>query len=86
VNGNLDLSRVSKYGWRRAILAEILLFGSNAVIPFSRSTSSSLRLGVWFCMGIPLNLGKVGLKSYNFKASGQLFSWGVPKTLKILKI
>jgi len=37
-------------------------------------------------MGMPRNLGKVGLKSGSFKASGQLFSLGVPSTLKILNI
>ena len=36
--------------------------------------------------GIPLNFGKVSLKSESFNASGQLFSWGVPRTLNILNI
>ena len=56
------MSNVSKYGWSNAIFAEILLFGSNAVIPFKRSTSSSFSVGVCCYIGIPLNFGKVGLK------------------------
>lgn len=67
-------------------MAEIRLFGSSAVIPLSKSTSSSLRVGVWSYIGIPLNRGNDVLKSGNFSASGQLFSCGEPKTLKILKI
>ena len=86
LKGSFDLSKVSKYGWRRAILAEILLFGSKAVIPFNKSTSNSLRVAVWFYIGIPRNFGKDYLKSGNFSASGQLFSFGVPSTLNILKI
>ena len=80
------MSNVSKYGCRSAILADILLLGSKAVNPFRRSTSSSLSPWVCCCIGIPLNFGNVGLKSESFKASGQLFSFGVPKTLNILKI
>ena len=84
--GIFDLSSVSKYGCRRAIFADILLLGSRAVMPFSRSTSSSFRVGVWSCIGIPLNRGNEVLKSGNFRASGQLFSCGDPNILNILKI
>jgi len=62
------------------------LLGSRAVNPFKRSTSSSFKVGVCSYIGIPKNLGNEGLKSGSFKASGQLFSFGVPKTLNILNI
>jgi hypothetical protein len=86
LKGSFDLSNVSKYGCNNAIFAEILLFGSRAVMHLSRSTSNSLRVGVWSYMAIPLNLGNVALKSVNLRASGQFPSFGVPNTLKILKI
>lgn len=66
--------------------AEILLLGSKATIPCKRSMPTSSRFWVCSCRGIPFHLGKVGLKSGNFKASGQFYSLGVPKTLKILNI
>ena len=80
------LSMSSKYGCCKAARAEILLFGSKATRPERRSTSSSFKVGVCSVMGMPRNFGKVDLKSFSFKASGQLFSLGVPRTLNILKI
>ena len=77
---------LSKYGCSRAILAEILLAGSKAQRPFSRSSSISPRFLVCSENGVPLNLGKVDLKSVSFKASGQLLELGVPRILKILNI
>jgi hypothetical protein len=77
---------LSKYGWCKAYKAEIRLFGSNATNPANRSTSSSSRVGVCSIIVMPLNLGNVGLKSLSLSASGQLFSFGVPNTLKILNI
>jgi hypothetical protein len=62
------------------------LFGSKATIPANKSTSNSSSVGVCSYIGIPRNFGKVGLKSFSLRASGQLFSLGVPNTLKILKI
>ena len=70
----------------RAILAEILLLGSKATIPWRRSSYSSSRFEVCSERGTPFHLGKVALKSESLRASGQLFSLGVPRTLKILKI
>jgi len=46
LKGSFDLSKVSKYGWSSDIFAEILLFGSKAVIPFNKSTSNSFRVAV----------------------------------------
>ncbi len=66
--------------------AEILLLGSNATIPWRRSMPTSSRFCVCSVRGMPFHFGKVGLKSGNFKASGQFYSFGVPKTLKILNI
>ena len=82
----MDLSKVSKYGWNSAILALILLLGSSATSPSRRSISNSFSFGVCYNIGVILNLGNADFISDNFKASGQLFSLGVPRTLKILKI
>lgn len=66
--------------------AEILLLGSKATIPWRRSIPTSSRFYVCSVRGIPFHFGNVGLKSGNFKASGQFYSFGVPKTLNILNI
>lgn len=55
-------------------------------MPYSKSSPISSSCCVCSLRGIPFHLGKVALKSGNFKASPQLFSLGVPNTLKILNI
>ena len=77
---------MSKYGWRRAIFAEILLFGSRAVIPFSKSTSNSFKDAVCCYIGIPLNFGNVDLKSFVIQNSdGDDFTL-THKQIKLLKL
>lgn len=55
-------------------------------MPANKSNATSSIYYVWSDNGTPFHLGKVALKSGSFKASGQLLSVGVPKTLNILKI
>ena len=64
----------------------IIILNILSTIEFHKSISNSSRVGQCSFMGIPLHLGNECLKADKLRASGQLLSLGVPKTLKILKI
>ena len=59
---------------------EMRLCGSRATMLARRSRPYSSKFCVCCDIGIPFHLGKVALKSGNFRAAGQLLSLGVPYT------
>ena len=75
-----------KYGCFKASFIEIRRVGSNANIFMHKSRPTLTKFLKWFSGLIPLNLGKVGLKSGNFWILLHSDGVGVPWNWNILKI